>query len=69
MSFSCPHFDPNTDACHRVGAECVPGRRGCVLAGATFAVPVGERLQARAEEKRRAAADAPPPFRPPPGSG
>ncbi len=45
MSFSCPHFDPYTDRCDRVKAECVCGRPGCVLAhNSTFAVPAADRL-------------------------
>lgn len=59
MSFSCPHFDPNRDACLRLRTDCVPGRPGCVIVGATFAVPVEERLRALAEEKRRREIDAP----------
>jgi hypothetical protein len=55
MSFSCPHFDPNRDLCLRLDTDCVPGRRGCVLQGATFAVPVAERLRRVAEEKHRRA--------------
>lgn len=59
MSFSCPHFDPNTEHCDRLDADCVPGRRGCVLGNkAVFAVPVEQRLRERAEEKRRRAAAA-----------
>lgn len=52
MSFSCPHFDIDRDECRLLKTDCVPGRRGCVLAGSVFAVPVEERLRARAEEKR-----------------
>ncbi len=55
MSFSCPHFDPNRDLCLRLDTDCVPGRRGCVIKGATFAVPVEERLRLVEEEKRRRA--------------
>lgn len=62
MSFSCPHFDLNDDRCLRLATDCVPGRRGCVLEGATFAVSVAERLRLVAEESHRRtlrAADAP----------
>ena len=54
MSFSCPHFEPDQDFCHRLNTDCVPGRPGCVLgAGSVFAVPVEERIRAKEEEKRR----------------
>jgi hypothetical protein len=55
VSFSCPHFDLDRDACRRLKTDCVPGRPGCVLAGAVFAVPVEQRLRERAEEKCAAA--------------
>ena len=32
MSFSCPHFDIKNDRCLLLKKDCVPGRRGCVLA-------------------------------------
>jgi hypothetical protein len=54
MSFSCPHFDQARDACLRLKTDCVPGRRGCVLEGATFAVPAEQRVREREEEKRQA---------------
>jgi hypothetical protein len=53
VSFSCPHFQPD-DACLRLGTDCVPGRRGCVLAdNGVFAVPAEERVRQREEERRR----------------
>ena len=56
MSFSCPHFRPNDDWCLRLKTDCVPGRRGCVLAGkTTFAVPAEVRVREREEERRRQA--------------
>ncbi len=56
MSFSCPHFRPADDYCLRLKTDCVPGRRGCVLAGKTgFAVPAEQRVREREEEKRREA--------------
>jgi hypothetical protein len=56
MSFSCPHFNPNNDRCDRARARCVPGRRGCVLAGnSTFAVPPLLRVEAAEREERRVA--------------
>lgn len=67
MSFACPHFDPDRDACRLLKTDCVPGRRGCVLAGSTFAVPVEERLaererlnRERAWRERFGGADSPP---------
>jgi len=54
MTFSCPHFDIEKDACWRLKTPCVPGRPGCVLRNnSVFAVPVEERL---AGEKPRAKA-------------
>jgi hypothetical protein len=56
MSFSCPHFDPETDYCRRLDTDCVPGRPGCVLGSASvFAVPVEERIRAKEVERRRSA--------------
>jgi hypothetical protein len=66
MSFSCPHFDLNRDHCLRLKTDCVPGRRGCVLDGSTFAVPIEQRLREREEENRQRAflsANATPPSR------
>jgi hypothetical protein len=59
MSFSCPHFDQARDACLRLKTDCVPGRRGCVLEGSTFAVPVEQRLREHEEEKRGACSKQP----------
>jgi hypothetical protein len=56
MSFACPHFDIDRDACLRLKTDCVPGRPGCVLAGSTFAVSVEQRLREREDENRRRAA-------------
>jgi hypothetical protein len=53
MSFSCPHFDPSQDYCGLLKTDCVPGRRGCVLKGSVFAVPLEQRLQEREEENRQ----------------
>jgi hypothetical protein len=55
MTFSCPHFDIERDACLRLKTDCVPGRPGCVLAGSVFAVPVEQRLKEREDENRAAA--------------
>ena len=55
MSFSCPHFDINRDWCLRLDKECVPGRPGCVIKGAVFAVPVEQRIREREEETRQRA--------------
>ena len=55
-SYSCPHLDLETGWCHRLNADCVPGRKGCVLYGkVSFVVPAEERVRALEEEKRRAA--------------
>jgi hypothetical protein len=53
MSFSCPHFDIERGLCLRLKTDCVPGRPGCVLVGAVFAVPAEQRVREREEEKRR----------------
>jgi hypothetical protein len=58
-SFSCPHFDLANDWCLRLDADCVPGRRGCVLSGrARFVVPAEERVRER-EAQRHHLADKP----------
>ncbi len=31
MTFSCKHFDFNSEDCIKLKSECIPGRRGCVL--------------------------------------
>jgi hypothetical protein len=69
MSFSCPHYDPDRDACRLLKTDCVPGRRGCVLKGSVFAVPVEQRLQERAEENRQRAIQAAWAAVKPPGPG
>jgi hypothetical protein len=52
-SVSCPHFDVAADFCLLLKTDCIPGRPGCVLAGKSkFAVPVEERIRARAAEKK-----------------
>ena len=51
-SFSCPHLDLAQDRCCRLHTDCVPGRKGCVLAGhVTFLVPSEERVRGGEEEK------------------
>ena len=62
MSFACPHFDIDRDACLRLKTDCVPGRKGCVLDGSVFAVPVEQRLRERELENQRRA--LPPPTDP-----
>ncbi|GAB4130455.1 MAG: hypothetical protein Kow0040_08290 [Thermogutta sp.] len=53
-SFSCPHFDMEREFCLRLRTDCVPGRRGCVLANTSvFAIPAEERLRDAEEAKRR----------------
>ena len=59
MSFSCPHFGINADACLRLKTDCVPGRPGCVLPNnSVFAVPVEERLRLREEENLQRAIES-----------
>jgi hypothetical protein len=54
MSFPCPHFRINDDFCLRLKTDCVPGRRGCVLASnSVFAVPAEQRVRERDEENRQ----------------
>ncbi len=53
MTFTCRHFDPNSNACRLLKTDCVPGRPGCVLRGASFAVPVEQRLKEREEANRQ----------------
>lgn len=53
VSFSCPHFRPDDEACLRLNTDCVPGRRGCVIKDAVFAVPAEVRVREKEEEKRR----------------
>ena len=53
-SFTCQHLDVADDQCRLLKTDCVPGRKGCVLAGkTTFLVPAEERIRQRAEEKRQ----------------
>ena len=33
MTFSCPHYEYDTDNCVKLKGKCIPGRKGCVLAG------------------------------------
>lgn len=33
MTFCCKNFQQDTNGCGKLGGECVPGRKGCVLAG------------------------------------
>jgi hypothetical protein len=53
-SFSCSHFEMESDYCLRLHTDCVPGRPGCVLSkNSVFAVPVEERIHEKAEARRR----------------
>ncbi|OKY75335.1 MAG: hypothetical protein BM485_08680 [Desulfobulbaceae bacterium DB1] len=54
MTFSCKNYDYNTDKCLKLHAECVPGRRGCVLEGR---VAVSEELRKRLDELDKKAAE------------
>ena len=52
-SFTCQHLEVADDQCLLLKTDCVPGRKGCVLAGeTTFLIPAEERVRQRAEEKR-----------------
>ncbi|PTY05408.1 hypothetical protein DB347_13580 [Opitutaceae bacterium EW11] len=54
MSFSCPHFDIDRDACLRLKTDCIPGRLGCVLRdNSVFSVAAEERVAQRKEEQAR----------------
>jgi len=53
-SFTCQHLNVADDQCLLLKTDCVPGRKGCVLAGqSTFLVPAEERIRRLAEEKRQ----------------
>ena len=53
-SFSCPHFDMESDHCQRLHTDCVPGRPGCVLCqNSVFAIPVEQRIREKAEARQR----------------
>ena len=52
-SFTCQHLNVSDDQCLLLKTDCVPGRKGCVLAGqTTFLVPAEERIRLREAEKR-----------------
>ena len=54
-SFSCSHLEIESDYCLRLRTDCVPGRPGCVLSkNSVFAVPVEERIRAKAEARQEA---------------
>ncbi len=51
-AFSCPHFQPEGDACTLLQTDCVPGRPGCVLAkNSVFAIPIEERIRRKQEDR------------------
>ena len=52
MTFSCPHLGEG-GRCLLLKVDCVPGRKGCVLKGAVFSLPVDERIKRREEDRRR----------------
>lgn len=33
MSFTCPHYDELKKRCRKLSRPCVPGQKGCVMAG------------------------------------
>ena len=52
-SFTCQHLTITDDQCLLLKTDCVPGRKGCVLAGGTtFLVPAEERIRHLEAEKR-----------------
>lgn len=52
-SFTCQHLDVKDDRCLRLKTDCVPGRKGCVLAGKTkFAIPAEERVRLKEEQRK-----------------
>ncbi|MDZ7642629.1 MAG: hypothetical protein U5J62_11495 [Desulfurivibrio sp.] len=44
MTFSCRNYDFNVNGCRKLNADCIPGRRGCVLEGR---VKLSEELEQR----------------------
>ena len=51
-SFSCPHYNIAEDACIMLKTDCVPGRKGCVLARTSvFVILAEERVRKKEEEK------------------
>jgi len=53
-SFTCQHLAVADDQCLLLKTDCVPGRKGCVLAGQTaFLVPAEERIRLLEAEKRQ----------------
>lgn len=44
MTFSCRNYDFNLNQCRKLHADCIPGRRGCVLEGK---VRLSEELEER----------------------
>ena len=52
-SFTCQHLAISDDQCVLLKTDCVPGRKGCVLADrTTFLVPAEERIRQLETEKR-----------------
>ncbi|WP_172399617.1 hypothetical protein [Geothermobacter hydrogeniphilus] len=47
MTFACINYDANDDCCRKLGGECIPGRRGCVLDGQ---VTLSDELRRRVDE-------------------
>jgi hypothetical protein len=60
-SFSCPHYEMDGEHCRRLSTDCVPGRRGCVLArNSVFAVPAEQRVREKELAKRKLRENLPP---------
>jgi hypothetical protein len=52
-SFTCPHFDLANDYCLLLKTDCVPGRKGCVLAGKSkFLVPAEDRIRQKEGDRK-----------------
>ena len=47
MSFSCRNYNYNNGKCEKLKCDCLPGRRGCVLAGR---VVVSEELEKKLQK-------------------
>jgi len=53
MTFACKNYDAASGDCRKLGGECIPGRRGCVLDGQ---VALSDELRRRVEELEAARA-------------
>jgi len=51
MTFACKNYDQEQECCRKLGGECIPGRRGCVLDGQ---VVLSDALRKRVDELEKA---------------